>query len=293
MIQEPTVAEVDKRPLSRQQKWLLAGVFVIFGALTLPIWQWLWSEWMGNEYYTHGTLIFPTALFLAWRRLTLDPDAQPQWFRQDARGILLLAVSLVFYIFWLNNKAYYLAAFSMIGFIGGLSWTILGWATFRRLLFPLAYLLLMVPIPIVERSTYPLALFTGVCSGELVRFFGLPINVVGNAVQMPGTDLLIGAQCSGVNSMITLFALTSLCGYVFNGPWWGRIGLVVLSIPLAMVGNILRVGNLLYVAYYWGVDAAFIFYHDYSGFVFFVVVLLLVLPLMRLLQLKTVRLDVI
>ncbi|MBV7328721.1 exosortase/archaeosortase family protein [Chloroflexi bacterium TSY] len=165
--------------------------------------------------------------------------------------------------------------------------------SFRKLLFPVIYLALMVPLPAVERSTYPLALFTGVCSGALVNFLGLPIQIVGNAVQLPGTDLFIGAQCSGVNSIITLIALTSLCAYLFHGPWCGRVALVLISIPLGMGGNILRVGNLLYVAYYWGVEAAFTFYHDYSGFVFFAVVFVLLLPLMCVLQLKNVRMDVV
>lgn len=281
------------RTVNKPQLLLLIGVTAIFGLLTWPTWRWLWGEWMANDYYSHGVLIPPVVLFLAWRRLTVDPEIEPKWFHYDGRALLVLATSLLLYIFWLNGKAYYLAAFAMIGLIASLMWTSLGKGVLLRLLFPIVYLVLMVPIPIIERITYPLALFTGVCSGALVRFLGLPINIVGNAVQMPGTDLLIGAQCSGVNSMITLIALTSLCAYLFEGSLWSKIGLVLISIPLAMLGNILRVGNLLYVAYYWGVDAAFTFYHDYSGFVFFAVVLALLLPVMRLLRLKNLRMDAI
>lgn len=286
-------AESIHEPITSQQQFLLIGIIAILGLLTWPVWRWLWSEWMANDYYSHGLLILPVSLFLAWRRLTVDPMLRLQWFQQDIRSLVLVAASLVLYIFWLNGKAYYLAGFAMIGLIAGLVWIVLGWKTLTKLLFPIAYLVLMIPIPIIERITYPLALFTGICSGALVRFLGVPINIVGNAVQMPGTDLLIGAQCSGINSMITLIALTSLCAYLFGGPMWGKIGLVLISIPLAMLGNILRVGNLLYVAYYWGVDAAFTFYHDYSGFVFFAVVLALLLPVMRLLRLKSLRMDVI
>lgn len=267
-----------------RQRLLLVGIVAIFVALTWPTWRWLWEEWMANEYYSHGVLIFPAALFLAWRRLTLDPTAKPTWFKQDFRGVVLMGVSLLLYLYFVEMKAYYLATIAIILLIASLVWVCLGWRTLRGLAFPIGYLLLMVPLPLIERSTYPLAMFTGVCSGALVRFFGLPIQIVGNAVEMPGTDLLIGAQCSGINSMITLIALTALCAYLFQGPWWGRIGLVLLSIPLSMAGNILRVGNLLYIAYYWGVDAAFTFYHDYSGIFFFVIVFLLIMPLMRLLR---------
>lgn len=248
---------------------------------------------MANDYYSHGVLIPPVAFFLAWRRLRVDPEMNPTWFRYDSRALIALAACLLLYLFWFNGKAYYLAAFTMIGLIASLAWTSLGWRSLLRLLFPIGYLLLMVPIPIIERITYPLALFTGICSGALVRFLGLPINIVGAAVQMPGTDLVIGAQCSGINSMITLIALTALCAYLFEGPLWSKIGLVLIAVPLAMLGNILRVGNLLYVAYYWNVDAAFTFYHDYSGFVFFAIVLALLLPVMRLLGLRNLRMDAI
>jgi len=205
----------------------------------------------------------------------------------------MLTLCLLLFLVLFNNKAYYLAAFAMVGLIAALVWIVLGVHVLSKLIFPIAYLVFMIPLPIIERITFPLAVFTGICSGALVRFLGLPINIVGNAVELPGTDLLIGAQCSGVNSMITLISLTALCGYIFKGPWWGRIGLVLLSIPLAILGNILRVGNLLYIAYYWGADAAFTFYHDYSGFVFFAVVLLLLFPLLRLMRLRDIRLDVL
>jgi exosortase/archaeosortase family protein len=77
------------------------------------------------------------------------------------------------------------------------------------------------------------------------------------------------------------------------GPLWGRLALVALAIPIAVVGNIVRVANLLFVARYYGAEAAFLFYHDYSGIVFFVLVLLLLIPLTRLLHCNMLRLDVI
>ena len=45
---------------------LLAAVG--FAVLTWPVWRWLWSEWMANDYYSHGILIAPVAIFLAVQR---------------------------------------------------------------------------------------------------------------------------------------------------------------------------------------------------------------------------------
>jgi exosortase len=264
-----------------------------FFLLTWPVWQWLWGEWMGNDYYSHGLLIPPVSLFLIVQRFRKD-DALP-WppVGGSNLGLLLLIPSLLLYLYFLDGKAYYLAAFAMIGMIGGIIWTLAGTATIRKLAFPVAYLVFMVPVPFIERSTLPLAMFTGVCSTGLVSLLGLEMTVVGNSVTLPNADLIIGAQCSGINSLIALLALTTLAAYLFDGPWWGRIGLVALSIPLAMLGNILRVASLILVAAWQGADAAFIFYHDYSGPVFFVLMLLLLIPLSRLLQVRTLRLNVI
>lgn len=279
--------------LQRKNLALPGVATLLFLALTWPVWRWLWGEWMGNEYYSHGILILPVALFLAVQRLRLDKQLRQETPQGHMPGILLLAVALGAFVWFLNQKAYYLAAFAMVTMVGGLVWALGGTLLFRKLLFPIGYLLLMIPLPFLDRITLPLALFTGVCAGGLVRLVGLDVTIVGTAVRLPNADLVIGAQCSGVNSLIALTALMTLAAYVLNGPLWGRFVLVLLSVPLAMLGNILRVASLLFVARSMGAQAAFVYYHDYSGIFFFLLVFLLMFPLTRLLQARTLRLDVI
>ena len=270
---------------------------VLFMALTWPLWRWLWGEWMGNDYYSHGILILPVAIFLAVQRVRLDKQSHPHSLLDNtignSVGILLLGAALVSFVWFLNQKAYYLAAFAMLFMIAGTLWSLGGFPLLRKLLFSIGYLAFMIPLPFIERSTLPLALFTGVCAGGLVRFLGVDVSIVGNAVSLPNAELVIGAQCSGINSLIALTALMTLAAYLLNGPIWGRLLLVLLSIPLAMLGNILRVTSLLFVARTMGAQAAFTFYHDYSGLLFFMLIFLLMFPLTRLLQTRTLRLDVI
>jgi exosortase len=265
----------------------------VFALLTWPVWQWLWGEWMANDYYSHGILIPPVSLYLVYQRFRNDPHLTWAPGQGSNAGFGLIAVGLAFYLYFLNQRAFYLAAFAMILLIGGLVWTLGGSNVARRLAFPIAYLALMVPLPVVDRYTLPLAMFTGVCSGALVQFLGLDVTIVGNAITLPNADLVIGAQCSGVNSLIALLSLTILTAYLVRGPLWGRITLVVLAVPLAVAGNILRVASLLFVAREWGAQAAFTFYHDYSGIGFFVVVLLLMMPITKLLRVNQLRPEVI
>lgn len=291
-IEQPNDEQVTQRELIGS-RWVLPLVIaLLFLLVTWPTWRWLWGEWMANDYYSHGILILPVAIYLAWRRVNIVSTERTV--RQgDLRGLVLLGIGLVLYLLFFNNKAYYLAAFAMICLLAGTVWTLFGFWWLRMVAFPIGYLLFMIPLPFIERVTLPLALFTGLCSTAFVKLFGMELTVIGNAIKLPNADLLIGAQCSGINSMITLIALTALCAYVLQGPWWGRVILVLLAVPIAMLGNILRVSNLLVVARYWGADAAFRFYHDYSGIVFFFVVLLLLIPITRMLRCNTVRLDVL
>jgi exosortase len=126
-----------------------------------------------------------------------------------------------------------------------------------------------------------------------VRKLGLDVIINGNMVSLPNTDLTIGAQCSGINSIISLFALTVLMSYVLGGPLWGRIALPIMAIPSAMIGNVARVTSLLAVARGWGVDQAFTYYHDYSGIVTFLLSLALMIPISRLLQCREFRYDLL
>jgi len=281
-------------PLSRMQLiWLPLMSAAGFVALTWPVWRWLWSEWMANDYYSHGILIAPVALFLAVQRFRNDDQLVYPSGGGHVYGLALTALALLAYVFMLQSRALYLAAFAMIALLAGLVWTFGGSNVLRRLLFPLGYLLLMVPLPAWDRITLPLALFTGVCSGGLVQFLGLDVTITGNAITLPNANLEIGAQCSGVNSLIALTSLLVLVAYLWNGPTWSRVALVLLALPLAVLGNILRVATLLYVARVWGAEAAFTYYHDYSGIFFFIGVLLVLYPLIRLLRFGQLRYDVI
>jgi exosortase len=273
--------------------WLPILAALGFAALTWPVWRWLWSEWMSNDYYSHGILIFPISLFLSIQRFRNDTTLVYKPGRGSVYGLIVLAATLAAYLYFLQNKAMYLAAFVMIGLLAGLIWAVGGTMVIRKLLFPVAYLTLMVPLPEWDRITLPLALFTGLCSGNIVQFLGLDVVIAGNAVTLPNANLEIGAQCSGVNSLIALTSLMVLVAYLLEGPVWSRIVLVLLSIPLAILGNILRVATLLFVARAWGAQAAFVFYHDYSGIVFFVAVLLLVYPITRMLRFGQLRYEVI
>ena len=93
---------------------------VVFAVLTWPVWQWLWREWMGNEYYSHGILIPPVSLYLAYQRFRNDPQLAWTPGHGSNLGVGVMAAGVALYLFFLNNRAFYLAVFAMILVIGGI-----------------------------------------------------------------------------------------------------------------------------------------------------------------------------
>ena len=274
--------------MNKQNILFNAVVVILLAALFYPTWRWVGGEWLSNPYYSHGILVVAVTAYLLWRTSRRLPPPTP-----DNRALIALIGFGSLYLFFFNRHTFYLAAFVSVMVVACIIWLLWGFLTLRRVAFPLAFLWLAIPLPIVERATLPLSLWAGKASTTLVRWLGLDVAVNGAAVSLPNTTLTIGAQCSGINSIIALLTLTVLAAYLLRGPWWGKLALVASAVPLAMLGNVLRIANLLVVARFWGIAAAFNFYHNYAGGIFFVMVILLMYPLSKALQCKTLRWDVL
>ena len=113
--------------------WLPLLALMGFVAITWPVWQWLWFEWMSNQYYSHGLLILPVALFLAVQRFRNDPALVYTPGQGSLTGVVVFAAGLAAYLFALQQRAYYLAAFAMIGMLAGLVWALAGATVLRKL----------------------------------------------------------------------------------------------------------------------------------------------------------------
>ena len=275
----------------------LIGVLLL--ALFYPTLRWLVSEWLGNDYYSHGFLVPVIAALAAWR-LWVKWPAERRRVKAAPVGLLPTAAALGVYLFALLQRAYFVAALAMILLIAGLIWYLLGTAALRRLAFALLFLLFMAPLPFVEPLSVPLAGFTGVIAAGVVRLFGVPITVNGMQVTLPNanastglsTSLVVGAQCSGLRSIVSLLTLVALVVFLVEGSGRRKALLALSSIPIAILGNVLRVASLLGVAHVWGADAGFKYYHDYSSIVFFLSALVLLLLFSRGIGCREIRDDI-
>lgn len=260
--------------------------------LFYPTLRWLISEWLGNDYYSHGPLVPLISAFFAWRLWARRPAGVEELRTNTAWGLGVTAIGLATYLYTLLQRAYFIAAIAMIALIAGLVWYLLGPAVLRRMAFPILFLIFMIPLPFVEPLSVPLAQMTGNISAQCIRLFGVPIAVNGAQVTLPNTQLVVGAQCSGLRSIVTLLTLVAVIVFILQGPWWGKALLALSSLPIAALGNLLRVSSLLGVASAWGADAGFKYYHDYSGFLFFLSALALLVLVSRLVKCREIREDI-
>ena len=267
----------------------LIGILLL--ALFYPTLKWLVGEWLGNDYYSHGPLVPLISAFLAWRLWVTWPPEQRR-IKPATIGLLPLGVGLAVYLYALLQRAYFAASLAMIVIIAGLVWYLLGTAALRRFAFPIGFLFFMVPLPFVEPLSVPLAQLTGALSAAIVRLLGVPIIVNGAQITLPNVELVVGAQCSGLRSIVTLMTLVALVIFLVEGAWWKKLLLALSSIVIAALGNVIRVASLLVVANIWGADAAFKYYHDYSGIVFFLSALALLLAFSWVLGCREIRDDI-
>ena len=266
--------------------WLLIGLIALLMAVLLaPVSRWLLSEWWSNDYYSHGLLVPLVSGFFAWRIM-------PRLARQpDDRGLLLVGVSALGYVAMLYSRSFHFAALAMILLLAGVIWTYWGWPGLKKMLFPLGFLIFMIPFPFVEVSSLPLSLLTGQIATRLMQAAGLNVTVQGAAVSLPHANLVVGAQCSGVRSIVTLFTLAAIYAYLVQGALMRKLILFLAVLPIAVLGNLFRVSSLLGVANRWGVEAGFTYYHDYSGFVFFGIAFALLILFAQLLGCSKIRND--
>jgi exosortase len=267
----------------------LIGLLLL--ALFYPTLRWLVAEWLGNDYYSHGLLVPLVSAFVAWRLWRNWPPEQRR-LEPGNGGLVLGLVGLLVYLFALVQRAYFVASLAMIGVLAGLVWALFGRAVLKRMAFPLLFLIFMVPLPFVEPLSVPMAQVTGAISAAAVRLFGVPIEVNGAQVTLPNAQLVVGAQCSGLRSIVALFTLVGIVVFILQGPWPNKALLALSSIVIAAFANVLRVASLLGVANAWGADAGFKYYHDYSGIVFFLSALALLLLFSRLLGCREIREDI-
>lgn len=250
--------------------WLALGIS--FLAAYLPTMLGLARVWYSSDDFSHGFLIIPLALYIVWQQRDKLAGCPIQSFWG---GLPLAACSLLAFLFAHLSGMTTLASVSMITFLWGAVLFLFGTAVFRLCLFPLLFLLFMVPVPsqIYAALTLPLQLIVTKTTVGLASLMGIPIYREGNVIQLSDMTFQVVQACSGLRSIMTMLTLGAVMGYFSLRSPLLRTILMVAGIPIAIVINIIRVLSLVVAYQFFKLDLAEGTAHTILGLVVFVAAL--------------------
>lgn len=260
---------MDRTSLDRTGVWTAGAVAAAaFAVLFWPVAAGLVFHWAQDDSYSHGFLIAPIAAWFAWERRHRAAAAPA---RPSAWGLAAAAASLLLLLAGLAAAELFLTRIALIGTLASAVLFLFGWAQLRVMAFPLAFLLLMVPLPAIvfNQIAFPLQLVASRFGEVALSALHIPVLREGNVIVLAEARLEVVEACSGIRSLFSLLAVGIVYGYFSDPRPPARLALAAATIPIAIVANGLRVAGTGVAAHHYGAAAAEGFFHGFSGWLVF------------------------
>lgn len=252
----------------------------VFGYVDTPsLYGWLWGIWHGNEDDEVGMLVPILVLGLLWmkREELIHAPKQP-W----TPALLFVALGALLHFAGYTVQQTRISGFGFLVGMAGIIGLVWGRALLSAVFFPFFLLLFALPFSsLLDGLTFPLRMFVtggavGFCNGVLDMGVIRKGTMLFNAQQTYRFD--VAAACSGIHSLTAMLLLSVTFAFLnFHSPW-RRILLISSAIPLAILGNVLRLITVIVVSDTLG-QAAGVKIENRFGFVTFLFGLLGVLIL--------------
>jgi len=253
---------------------------------------------LGNDAYTHILLILPLSAAMIYLDWHIDSDRESITLRAHERpsygagaALLVMALFAGGYARWGIVSAgedirLTLAMFGLVTWWTGGVVLCFGIRTFWRFLFPLCFLLLIVPMPdfVLRWIVEFLQQQSAVAARLMFRAAGVPVAQDGIRVSIPGLDIEVARECSSIRSSLMLIVTTLVLAHLFLSSWWRKVLLVAAAIPLSVAKNGLRIFTIGELGT--RVDPGFLNgkLHHNGGVVFLVISVLAVVMLLWILR---------
>ncbi|MDR3090441.1 MAG: exosortase/archaeosortase family protein [Desulfobulbaceae bacterium] len=266
-------------PPSTSQRTSLILIGILVAALLLLYWPFLGGliqDWDENPDYSHGYFIpFIAASMIYSRRDKLvATTAKPMnsGLPLVALGLCLLIVGKVAAEFFAQRLSLLVVLLGLVAFCGG--------RPFLRLLAsPILYLIFMIPLPAIiwNQIAFPMQIFSTTLTEKIIYMLGIPVFREGNVLHLAETTLEVVAACSGLRSLLTMFALAAALAFFSDFSPRRKAALFFSAIPVAVLANIIRLTGTAFLANIYGPQVAEGFLHEFSGLVVFFLGLLMLI----------------
>lgn len=253
--------------------WLPVGLaLVAFVLLFSDPAALLVHDWLHDDDSGYGLLLFPVALWLAWKD-GVRADSRPAVLAGSlifVAAILLRALGSLAAEFFTQRFSIWLAVLGAVIFC-------FGWRQARHWWLPLVLLALAIPLPalITNKLAIPLQFQASHLGTALIRWRDIPVQVTGNVIRIPNQSLFVAEACSGLRSLTALLALGVMVGGLWLATVPARLLLLLISIPVAVLLNGIRIFLTAFLVYYVDPALGTGFMHKSQGWGLFLVSLAL------------------
>lgn len=250
---DPSAKAASKFPT---QALLMAGVLgLALIASYAPCIASLLNDWE-NPNYSHGYLVLPIALLIAWMR---RDELRSVPIRPAVTGwVALLALLALRYVLYDQNELWAEKATIPLA-VGSLVLALGGWRLLWKALPAVLFLFFILPLPprYSTSLSQPLQRLATVGSTTLLQLMGLPVLAEGNVIHVGAEQLEVARACNGLSmlvSFVTLITATVLT-VARDRPLWERAILLLSTIPIALIANILRIAGTAWLYHLFGPTA--------------------------------------
>ena len=266
---------------SYTNEFLTTGLFLFTYTPTL---LWMWDRWFARDtYYSHGILIPFVSGFLIWQ---MRDELAKIPLKRSPKGMPLIIIGLGIHVLSSLFRVYFTSGFSMLIVLVGLVLFFYGSGILKRIIFPICFLMFMIPTPmvVVANISFKMKILAARIATAALNGMGLEAVRSGSILKMQHAYVVIDDICSGLRSLISLAALGSIFAYWMKGPMHKRVILFCSTAPIAIATNVLRIVFLSFVSEVWGPEYATGFIHEFSGFMVFALAFVLLYAVGKLLE---------
>jgi exosortase len=266
---ENTLKAIDKKERNIVMiKLALAAVFFLL--MFYPTYGHLAGRFNAvDSYYSHGILIPFLCIWLVFRKrkklalIKVKPAMS---------GFFIILCGVLLHLGGVALKVNFASYMAIVIVLSGIVLYLLGKEFFMQLLFPIAFLFFMLPLPavVIIGIAFHMKMMAANLATMIVNVLGVPAVKDGSTIFLKNGYLIIGDPCSGLRSLISFFALGALFTQITDAHYIKRIALVIATAPIALFSNVLRIVVLVLVTHIYGEEAAMGFIHDFTGVMVFV-----------------------
>lgn len=250
--------------------YCLIGLGLYYNILSKMVAQW------NSQDYTHCYFIPVIIAYLLFekRKALVELPVSYPWL-----GIIPLLLGIFLYGLGELGGEFYTLYISFTFVVIGVAMIHMGYARIRSLFFVLVLMITMFPFPafVYNNLSVNLQLISSKLGTGLVQLIGIPAYREGNVIDLGVTRLQVVDACNGIRYLLPLMVLGLIIAYFIKGSFWKKVFIVLSTVPLAILLNGTRIAIAAVSAIHLKPEVSEGILHDFSGFVFFMVSLGLLL----------------